>query len=345
MEEFRPTIAPPGRLTRLGIVLDTRNAPARLREVARMCDRAGIDALWTRDHLAPTEEGPSLESWTALTMAALDTSRVRAGATLNFEFRPPAILAAMAGTLDAALAGRLELALSPGWLEHEHRDFGFDFPDTAARTKQLEEYAGALRSLLKGRTVTSAGAYELHEAELGVASPQPAGPTLSIEAVSPTQIEAAARVADNVVVPAASVRDIRAAVSLIHETCEKQDRDPSTLGIALEVPVSIGRTHAEAQARAETESLFRAVGHPAKVGIFGTMEECQTRVIELAHAGVTDLRCIPPNAPDIPDVIAQLTAIVIGSRDILSPNSPRSKAPDPPKTWGGRAFRPPPEQP
>src|SRR5207253_9636285 len=38
--------------------------------------------------------------------------------------------------------------------------------------------------------------------------------------------------------------------------------------------------------------------------------QSQARAIELAHLGVTDLRCILPNTPDVHDAIAQLTAIV-----------------------------------
>src|SRR5207244_6321155 len=76
--------------------------------------------------------------------------------------------------------------------------------------------------------------------------------------------------------------------------------------------------------------------HPATFGIFGTLEQCQARAIELAHLGVTDLRCILPNTPDVHDAIAQLTAIVVGTIGVLAPPSPRPKAPDPPPGWGGR---------
>src|SRR5207247_1569480 len=129
---FRPTKAPRGRLVRLGVVLDTRNAPARLREVARMCDGAGIEALWIRDHLAAIDAEPRLEAWTALTLVGLSAARPRVGVVLNTAFRPPATLAAMAGTLDAAIGGRLELGLSGGWSERENLAFGFDFPDPDA---------------------------------------------------------------------------------------------------------------------------------------------------------------------------------------------------------------------
>src|SRR6266545_2769858 len=98
MDVPRPTVAPPGRLVRLGVVLDTRNPIERLREVARMCDRAGIGALWVEDveeagvGPAPAagvgdagDDAPRLDAWTAL--------------------------ARMAATLGALTGGRFELTL------------------------------------------------------------------------------------------------------------------------------------------------------------------------------------------------------------------------------------------
>lgn len=304
-----------------------------------MCDGAGIDALWVRDHLAAADGAPRLEAWTALTLAAAEVRRARMGATLNIAFRPPSTLAASAGTLDAAIGGRLELCLSTGWIEREHVAFGFDFPDPEARLRRLEGYAHVVRELLAGRAVAVSGSSQAGQAELGVASPQPDGPTLSIEAITPGQMEAAARLADDVLIPAAAVKDLGQAAAMVRRACGAADRDPSTLGVAMELPVSIGRTHAEAQARADAEPLFQLTGPPTEVGVFGTLEECQDRVIELAHAGVSDLRCVIPNSPDVHDVIAQLTAMAVGTVDVLAPNAPRSKAPDPPKTWGGRPSR------
>src|SRR2546422_5176331 len=100
-----------------------------MREVAKMCDRAGIDALWVADDPTPAGGRPRLEAWTALVLAGLDTSRARLGAMLNPPLRPPATLAAMARTLDVALGGRLEIGL---------RSAG----------ERAEEYARTLREIL-----------------------------------------------------------------------------------------------------------------------------------------------------------------------------------------------------
>ncbi|HTE69152.1 MAG TPA: hypothetical protein VK942_10405, partial [Actinomycetes bacterium] len=104
--------------------------------------------------------------------------------------------------------------------------------------------------------------------------------------------------------------------------------------------VSIGRTVAEAAARWHAEPAFAALGPPEQAGVFGTLEQCHERVIALAHAGVTDLRCVLPNAPDVHDVIAQATAMSVGTVAELAPGAPRSPAPPPPEGWGGRSRFP-----
>ncbi len=276
MPPFRPTTAPPGRLARLGVVLDSRNSVPRLREVARMCERAGIDALWVN------------EGWDTAALAGAETSHVRIGARLSAGLTPTRELAAMARALDAATGGRLELTLTPQDVE-------------------------SLRAYAEIATVP-----------------------LSVVVGTLAEVRAGVRIADDLVISAAPADEVVALAGRIRGACEDAGRHPDTLGIALEVPVSIGRTSAEADARADAEPLFAASGHPERIGIFGTLERCQERVIRLAYAGITDLRCRLPNTPDVHDAIAQLTAMVVGSTDVLAPDAPRSPDPEPPQGWGGR---------
>jgi hypothetical protein len=105
--------------------------------------------------------------------------------------------------------------------------------------------------------------------------------------------------------------------------------------VLAEVPVSVGRTVAEARARANADELFTLTGHPAAQGLFGTLEECQAAAARLAHAGATELVCYLPLASDLPDILAQLRSIVIGA-GVLRPGEPPSAAPPPPDGWGGR---------
>jgi hypothetical protein len=105
--------------------------------------------------------------------------------------------------------------------------------------------------------------------------------------------------------------------------------------VLAEVTVSVGRTMAEARARADADPLFAVAGHPARQGLFGTLEECQAAAARLAHAGVTELACCLPLARDLHDVLAQLRSIAIGA-SVLRPGDAPSAAPPPPAGWGGR---------
>lgn len=141
---------------------------------------------------------------------------------------------------------------------------------------------------------------------------------------------------DDIVLPSWRFPDLETAADEVRARSLEGGRDPSTLGVAALLPVSIGRTQAEAEVRADHDALFMRVGHPRDVGIFGTLEECQDRVIALRHAGISDLRCLLPASDDVHDVIAQITAMTVGNTDVLIPGALRSSAPPPPVGWGGR---------
>ena len=163
-------------------------------------------------------------------------------------------------------------------------------------------------------------------------------------AESPASFGALIPIVDDVVLPAWHFPDLETAADEVRAEAQEAGRDPASLGVAALIPVSIGRTGTEAEARADRDPLFARLGHPREIGVFGTLEECQDRVIALAHAGISDLRCILPAVPDVHDVIAQLTAVTIGTTDVLTPGSLRSPAPPPPDGWGGRPEQPPRQQ-
>jgi hypothetical protein len=104
------------------------------------------------------------------------------------------------------------------------------------------------------------------------------------------------------------------------------------------LPVSIGRTTAEATARLAFDPDFAGFGDPRQVGLFGTLEMCQAEVIRLVHEGVVEFRCVLPPAPDVHDVIAQLTAVMVGDPSTHRPDAARSPDPDPP-AWATRRPR------
>ena len=154
-------------------------------------------------------------------------------------------------------------------------------------------------------------------------------PELTVTQLALPAREGAARAAA-VFVPCAPGRDLAGEVS---EAAAAAGGRP----VLAEVTVSVGRTAAEARARADADELFTLAGHPAQQGLFGTLEECQATAARLAHAGAAELVCYLPLASDLPDVLAQLRSIAIGA-GVLRPGEPPSAAPPPPAGWGGRRF-------
>lgn len=124
-------------------------------------------------------------------------------------------------------------------------------------------------------------------------------------------------------IPARPGRDVEAEIAAA----------PAGARIVLDVPVAIGRTVAEATARADSDPVFELIGTPTETGIFGRLEDAQLRVAELAALGVGELACILP-APDLLDHLAQLMAVNVGSLDTHAPGTPRSADPAPPAGWG-----------
>jgi hypothetical protein len=302
---FDPTVPPAGRLARLGVVLDGRTPHGHAAPLARMCARAGIDAVWLAGPLDGTPLDDGLDPWAEALELAPSLHGAAIGVLVGGSGGLVADVARLLGSRGnsegaaGSQVGRLEIAL----LDAAHNGM------TRAARDALD--AGGMPA------------------------------RLSALARSPTDLDEILGVVDDVVLSAWHSQDLETAADESRAAAVEAGRDPATLGVAALLPVSVGRTVAEASARAEMDPAFVRFGHPSEIGIFGTLEECQDRVIALAHAGITDLRCVLPATPDVHDVIAQLTAIALGTTDVLVPGSLRSPSPPPPEGWGGRPHRPP----
>ena len=105
----------------------------------------------------------------------------------------------------------------------------------------------------------------------------------------------------------ALVRAARAALDA------REDHRP----LIVAVPISIGRTLNEAMARADRDPRFVGNAHPAQSGIYGTFEQAQEQVLELARAGAEVLLVTVPHELDVADILAQVKALVVGATPAL----------------------------
>jgi hypothetical protein len=102
------------------------------------------------------------------------------------------------------------------------------------------------------------------------------------------------------------------------------------------LPASPGRTDTEAHARLDHDPELAAAARAAP-SLVGTLEHCQQTVAALRAAGMSELRVRLPSTPDLPDVIAQVSALRADALAGLKPGAPRSPDPGAPAGWGGRA--------
>ena len=118
------------------------------REGARKTEELGYSALHLADHVIGP--GPALEATNhplqtlaaipAMAVAAEATSTLRIGSrVLCIDYRPAAVLATEAATLDFLSEGRLELGLGAGWLQGEYDAIGVPFDPARVRIDRLEE--------------------------------------------------------------------------------------------------------------------------------------------------------------------------------------------------------------
>jgi F420-dependent oxidoreductase-like protein len=110
---------------------------------AQEAERLGFDSIWLYDHFhtVPTPEvETTFECWISTAALACDTKNVRIGQMVTCNsYRPPALLAKMASTVDVLSHGRLDFGIGAGWYEHEYNAYGYPFPDGPERLRMLSE--------------------------------------------------------------------------------------------------------------------------------------------------------------------------------------------------------------
>jgi len=107
-------------MTSFGILTAPMNVGYdEIRRVWREADEIPeIEHAWLFDHLMPIggdPDGPIFEGWTLLSALAAQTERIRLGLMVTSNrFRPPAVLAKIATTVDIVSGGRLDFGIGAG---------------------------------------------------------------------------------------------------------------------------------------------------------------------------------------------------------------------------------------
>jgi F420-dependent oxidoreductase-like protein len=226
----------------------------RWERLARAAEDGGFDGLFRSDHLTGLfgdAARASLDTWASLTWLATATRRIRFGPLVcPLTFYHPAILAKRAAAVSELSRGRLDLGIGAGWHEGEHRMFGIPFPAVRQRLDRLECGAQAIRALWRGGPLTLEQPYfPLAAAET---SPRPAPGTLPLIIGGRGErrtLRIVAAHADEWNVTRVTFEEYLAKAATLAQHCQAVGRDPATIRRSLMVPVVVGRSAAELDAR------------------------------------------------------------------------------------------------
>jgi len=241
---------------------------------ARRGEAVGLDSLWVIDHLvlgnAQRPEYGLHEAVATLAALAASTTRVELGTlVLATSFRPPAVLAKMAATIDRIAGGRLILGLGCGWHQPEYDAFGFPFDHRVGR---FEEAMSIISPLLDGQRVTVDGKW--YQVQDCVLLPPPARSIpVMIAGKGERMLSLVARHAEqwNAAWFGRPNARYRQRVDDLHRACEIAGRDPSTIEITVGIEIDNGdpadRTGLGEHLRPDVAVIADALSEWAEVGV------------------------------------------------------------------------------
>ena len=244
---------------RFGIATAPQQVTYRdVRRVWREADTVPeIEHAWLFDHLMPIAgdpNGPAFEGWTLLSALAAQTERLRLGLLVTSNrFRPPAMLAKIAATVDVVSGGRLEFGIGAGSrpghpvARREYEAHGLPFHDSAYAVGSLAEACTVIRRLwTEDKPFDFDGSY-LHLTG-AFCNPKPVQrphPPILIGGRSTATLRVVAEHADVWNFPGGDVDDAVRRGAVLDRCCAEIGRDPASITRSLVLPVSYdhpGRT-------------------------------------------------------------------------------------------------------
>ncbi|MFB7497430.1 LLM class flavin-dependent oxidoreductase [Streptomyces sp. NPDC056161] len=237
-----------------------------------------IEHAWLYDHLMPIwgdQKGPTFEGWTLLAALAAQTRRLRLGVMVTSNrFRPPAMLAKIATTVDIVSGGRLDFGIGAGsrpdlpMARREYEAHGLPYHDAAHAVQSLAEACTLIRRLwTEEEPFDFEGAH--HRLTGAFGSPKPVQrphPPILVGGRSAATLRVAADHADVWNMPGGEIDDAVRRSALLDRYCSEAGRDPASVTRSLFVPVSYDRPGVTRDAiDAAVEAGFRhlVLGLPA----------------------------------------------------------------------------------
>ncbi|WP_405717780.1 LLM class flavin-dependent oxidoreductase [Streptomyces sp. NBC_01537] len=212
-----------------------------------------IEHVWLFDHLMPIggdPDGPAHEGWTLLSALAAQTRGLRVGLLVTSNrFRPPAMLAKIAATVDVVSGGRLDFGIGAGsrpdhpLARREYEAHGLPFHDFAHSVGSLAEACTVIRRLwTETEPFDFDGTYvQLTRAFCNPKPVQRPCPPILIGGRSSVTLRVVAEHADLWNIPGGDIDDAVRRSALLDRYCAEIGRDPASITRSIHLPVSYDR--------------------------------------------------------------------------------------------------------
>jgi alkanesulfonate monooxygenase SsuD/methylene tetrahydromethanopterin reductase-like flavin-dependent oxidoreductase (luciferase family) len=209
-----------------------------------------LEHAWLFDHLLPIggdPDGPIFEGWTLLSALAAQTGRLRLGLLVTSNrFRPPAMLAKIATTVDIVSGGRLDFGIGAGsrpsipWARREYEAHGLPYNDFTHSVGDLAEACTVIRRLwTEDKPFDFDGSYIHLAGAFGNPKPvQRPHPPIVIGGRATATLRVVAEHADVWNIPGGDIEDVIARSALLDSLCAEIGRDPASITRSIYLPVS-----------------------------------------------------------------------------------------------------------
>ncbi|GGQ82067.1 LLM class flavin-dependent oxidoreductase [Streptomyces pilosus] len=251
-------------------------------DLLRVCREADavpeIEHAWLFDHLMPIfgdPWGPAFEGWTLLSALAAQTRRLRLGVMVTSNrFRPPAMLAKIATTVDIVSGGRLDFGIgvgsrpNPPEARREYPAHGLPFQPPAQAVESLAEACALIRRLwTEEEPFDFHGTHHHLTGAFGNPKPvQRPHPPILVGGRSSATLRVVAEHADLWNIPGGDMDDVARRSALLDRYCAEIGRDPDSIVRSIHVPVDTVRPGVTREAISEAlDAGFRHIvlGLPA----------------------------------------------------------------------------------
>ncbi|HET9975085.1 MAG TPA: LLM class flavin-dependent oxidoreductase [Streptosporangiaceae bacterium] len=226
-----------------------------------------IEHAWLFDHLMPIggdPDGPVFEGWTLLSALAAQTERLRLGLLVTSNrFRPPAVLAKIATTVDIVSGGRLDFGIGAGsrpsipWARREYEAHGLPYDDFAHSVGSLAEACTVIRRLwTEDKPFDFDGTYVRLTGAFGNPKPvQRPHPPIVIGGRSTATLRVVAEHADVWNMPGGDIEDAVSRSALLDRLCAETGRDPASVTRSIVLPAPYENPGATRDAIAEATAV------------------------------------------------------------------------------------------